>query len=79
MEKTCGLMKTCASLWSPPASFSFLYVILPLCLSLLIISWDVFKTIFVTYNIIIISWKIKVFLWLECNFPSSSHIAISEC
>ncbi len=46
MEKTCGLMKTCVSLWSPPASFTFPYVILPLCLSLLFISWDVLKILF---------------------------------
>jgi hypothetical protein len=30
----------------PQASFSFLYVILPLCLSLLFISWDVFNIFF---------------------------------
>ncbi len=47
MEKTCGLMKTCASLKSPPVSFSFLYVILPLCLSHLIINWDVFNKFFI--------------------------------
>ncbi len=32
MEKTSGLKKTCASLWSSPISFSLLYVILPLYL-----------------------------------------------
>ncbi len=33
MEKTSGLSKTYASLWSPLFSFSFLSVILPFCLS----------------------------------------------
>jgi hypothetical protein len=47
MEKTCGLMKICASLWSPLVSFSFLYVILPLFLSHIIISWDVLNFLFI--------------------------------
>ncbi len=72
-EKTSGLMKTCASVWSPPVGFSFLYVILPFCLSHLIISWDVFKNFWFTCNFIIISWKIKGFMWYEFTFPPSSY------
>jgi hypothetical protein len=32
VEKTSGLTKTCACLWSPLVSLGFLYVTLPLCL-----------------------------------------------
>jgi hypothetical protein len=42
--------------------------ILPLCLSHLIISWDIFQQFFV-YNIIIINWKAMIFMWLEFTSP----------
>ncbi len=69
MEKTSGLTKTCASLWSPLVSLGFLSVILPLCFSQLIISWDVFPKHYFYKIIIIINWKVKIFMWLEFTSP----------
>ncbi len=75
MEKTSGLTKTCASLWSPLVSLGFLSDILPLCFSHLIISWEDFPKHFFYKIIIIINWKVKIFMWLELTSPlTQSHI-----